>query len=138
MIHTVKGFGIVNRAEIDAFLELSCFFDDPADVGNLISGSPAFSKTSLNIRKFTVHVLLKPDLVNSFMIIRQTLMLSKLLNITEVNLFTGSDDTFGKLVLSISSFAINTKQIVLVFVCSRFLDLISTQEQGQQLQNAYT
>ena len=59
VIHTVKGFGIVNKAEIDAFLELSCFFHDPADVGNLISGSSAFSKTSLNIRKFTVHVLVK-------------------------------------------------------------------------------
>ena len=64
MIHTVKGFGIVNKAEIDVFLELSCFFDDPADVGNLISGSSAFSKTSLNIWKFTGHVLLKPDLEN--------------------------------------------------------------------------
>ena len=62
MIHTVKGFGIVNKAEIDVFRELSCFFDDPADVGNLISGSSAFSNTSLNIRKFTVHILLKPDL----------------------------------------------------------------------------
>ena len=57
--HTVKGFGIVNKAEIDVFLELSCFFDDPTDVGNLISGSSAFSKFSLNIWKFTVHVLLK-------------------------------------------------------------------------------
>ena len=64
MIHTVKGFGIVNKAEIDVFLELSWFFDDPVDVGNLISGSSAFSKTSLNIRKFTVHVLLKPGLEN--------------------------------------------------------------------------
>ena len=63
MIHTVKGFGIVNKAEIYVFLELSCFFDDPADVGNLISGSSALSKTSLNIRKFTVHILLKPGLV---------------------------------------------------------------------------
>ena len=62
--HTVKGFGIVNKAEIDVFLELSCFFHDPAHVGNLISGSPAFSKTSLNIKKFTVHVLLKPGLEN--------------------------------------------------------------------------
>ena len=60
VIHTVKGFGIVNKAEIDVFLELSCFFDDPVDVGNLISGSSAFSKTSLNIRKFMVHILLKP------------------------------------------------------------------------------
>ena len=60
--HTVKGFGIVNKAEIDVFLELSCFYHDPVDVGNLISGSSAFSKTSLNIRKFTVHVLLKPGL----------------------------------------------------------------------------
>ena len=64
VIHTVKGFGIVNKAEIDVVLGLSCFFDDPADVGNLISGSSAFSKTSLNIRKFTVHVLLKPGLEN--------------------------------------------------------------------------
>ena len=59
-----KGFGIVNKAEIDVFLELSCFCDDPADVGNLISGSSAFSKTRLNIWKFTVHVLLKPGLEN--------------------------------------------------------------------------
>ena len=64
VIHTVKGFGIVNQAEIDVFLELSCCFHDPADAGNLISGSSAFSKTSLNIWKFTVHVLLKPDLEN--------------------------------------------------------------------------
>ena len=64
VIHTVKGFGIVNKAIIDVFLELSCFFDDPADIGNLISGSSAFSKTSLNIRKFMVHVLLKPGLEN--------------------------------------------------------------------------
>ena len=63
VIHTVKGFGIVNKAEI-MFLELSCFFHDPADIGNLISGSSAFSKTSLNIRKFTVHILLKPGLDN--------------------------------------------------------------------------
>ena len=62
VIHTVKGFGIVNKAELDVFLELSCFFDDPADVGNLISGSSAFSETSLNIWNFTVHVLLKPGL----------------------------------------------------------------------------
>ena len=64
VIHTVKGFGIVNTAEIDVFPELSCFVDDPADVGNLISGSSAFSKTSLNIGKFMVHVLLKPGLEN--------------------------------------------------------------------------
>ncbi|CAI9180806.1 unnamed protein product [Rangifer tarandus platyrhynchus] len=64
VIHTVRGFGIVNKAEVDVFLELSCFFDDLADVGNLISGSSAFSKTSLNIWKFTVHVLLKPGLEN--------------------------------------------------------------------------
>ena len=62
VIHTVKGFGIVNKEEVDVFLELSCFFNDPADVGSLISGSSAFSKTSLNIWKFTVHVLLKPGL----------------------------------------------------------------------------
>ena len=62
VIHTVKGFGIVNKAEVDVFLELSFFFDDPTDVGNLISGSSAFFKTSLNIWKFTVHVLLKPGL----------------------------------------------------------------------------
>ena len=64
VIHTFKGFGIVNKAEIDIFLKLSCFFDDPADVGNLISGSSAFSKSSLNIWKFMVHVLLKPGLEN--------------------------------------------------------------------------
>ena len=64
VIHTVKGFGMVNKAEIDVALELSCFFDNPVDVGNLISGSSAFSKTSLNIRKFTVHILLKPGLEN--------------------------------------------------------------------------
>ena len=64
VIHTVKGFGIVNKAEIDVFLELSCFFSDPMDVGNLISGSSAFSKTSLNIWKFTVHILLKSGLEN--------------------------------------------------------------------------
>ena len=64
VIHTVKGFGIVNKAEIDVFLELSCFFHDPVDVGNLISDSSAFSKTSLNIREFTVHILLKPGLKN--------------------------------------------------------------------------
>ena len=62
MIHTVKGFAVVNKAEIDVFLELSCFFDDPADVGNLISGSSAFSKTSLNFWKFSVHILLKTGL----------------------------------------------------------------------------
>ena len=64
VIHTVKGFGIINKAEIDVFLELSCFFHDPVDVDNLISGSSAFSKTSMNIWKFTVHVLLKPGLEN--------------------------------------------------------------------------
>ena len=64
VIHIVKGFDIVNKAEIDVFLEFSCFFHDPADVGNLISGSSAFSKTSLDIRKFAVHILLKPGLEN--------------------------------------------------------------------------
>ena len=64
VIHTIKGFGIIKKAEIDVFLELSCFFHDPVDVGNLTSGSSAFSKTSLNIRKFTVHVSLKPGLEN--------------------------------------------------------------------------
>ena len=64
VVHTVKGFGIVNKAEIDVFLELSYFFDDPTNVGNLISGSSAFSKSSLNFWKFTVHVLLKPGLEN--------------------------------------------------------------------------
>ena len=64
VIHTVKGFGIVNKAEVDIFLELSFFFDSPVDVGNLISGSSAFSKSSLNIWKFTVHVLLKSGLEN--------------------------------------------------------------------------
>ena len=61
-IHIVQGFGIVNKAEIDVFLELSCFFNDPVDTGNLISGSSSFSKSSLNIWKFTVHILLKPGL----------------------------------------------------------------------------
>ena len=64
VIYTVKGFSIVNEAEVDVFLELACFFDDPADVGNLIFGSSAFSKSSLNIWKFTVHLLLKPGLEN--------------------------------------------------------------------------
>ena len=64
VIHTVEGFGVVNKAEIDVFLELSCFFDDPVDIGTLISGSSAFSKTSLNIWNFLVHVLLKPGLEN--------------------------------------------------------------------------
>ena len=64
VIHTVKGFGIVSKTEVDVFLELSCFFDDPTDVGNLISGCAPFSKTSLNIWKFTVHILLKPGLEN--------------------------------------------------------------------------
>ena len=64
VIHTVKSFGIVNEAEVDVSLELSCFFNDPTDVGNLISGSSALSKSSLNIWKFMVHVLLKPNLEN--------------------------------------------------------------------------
>ena len=64
VIHIVKGFGIVNKAEVDVFLELSCYFSDPADVGNLIAGSSAFSKTRLNIWKFMVHILLKPGLEN--------------------------------------------------------------------------
>ena len=64
VIHTVKGFGVVNKAEVDVFLELLCFFDDPVDIGNLISGSSAFLKFSLNIWKFMVHVLLKPGLEN--------------------------------------------------------------------------
>ena len=64
VIHTIKSVGVVNEAEIDVFIELSCFFDDPEDVGNLIAGSSAFSKSSLNIWKFMVHILLKPDLEN--------------------------------------------------------------------------
>ena len=64
VIHTVKGFGVVNKAEVDVFLELSCFFYDPTDAGNLVSGSFAFSKSSLNIQNFLVHVLLKPCLEN--------------------------------------------------------------------------
>ena len=66
VIHTVKGFGIVNKAEVGVFLELSCFFNEPLDVGNLTSGSSAFSKSSLNIWKFMVHVVLKPVLENYF------------------------------------------------------------------------
>ena len=64
MIHTVKWFSVVNEAEVDVFLEFTCFFFDPTDVGNLISGSSAFSKSSLNTWKFSVHVLLKPSLEN--------------------------------------------------------------------------
>ena len=64
VIHTVKGFGIVNKAEVDVFLELSCYFADPVNVGNLISGSSAFSKSGLIVWKFMVHVLLKPSLEN--------------------------------------------------------------------------
>jgi len=64
VIHMVKGFGVVNKAEVDVFLELSCLFDDPADIGNLISGSSTFSKSNLNIWKFTGHILLKPGLEN--------------------------------------------------------------------------
>ena len=64
VIHIAKCFGVVNKAEVDVFLEFFCFFDDPADTGNLISGSSAFSKSSLNIRKFSVHVMLKPGLEN--------------------------------------------------------------------------
>ena len=64
VVHTIKGFGVVNKAEIDVFLELSCFFDDSADVGNFISGSSAFLKSRLNISKFMVHILLKPGLEN--------------------------------------------------------------------------
>ena len=64
MFHIVKGFGVAGKAEVDVFLELSCFFDDPTDVGNLISGSSGFSKSSLNIWKFMVHILLKPGLEN--------------------------------------------------------------------------
>ena len=64
VIYTIKGFSIINKAETDIFLELSCFFNDPADVGNLISGSSAFSVSSLNILKFMVHILLKPGLEN--------------------------------------------------------------------------
>ena len=64
VIHRVKGFGVVNKAEVDVFLELSCFFDDPVDVGNLISGSSAFSKSNLNIWKFLIHILLRAGLEN--------------------------------------------------------------------------
>ena len=64
MIHTVRDFGIINKTDVDVFMELSCLFDDPVDAGNLISGSSAFSKSSLNIWKFTIHILLKPGLEN--------------------------------------------------------------------------
>ena len=76
VIHTVKGFGIVNKAEIDVFLELSCFFHDPADVGNLIFGSSAFSKSSLNIWKFMLHILWKPGLENFFFFLNFILFLN--------------------------------------------------------------
>ena len=85
VIHTVKGFDIVKKAEIDVFLELSCFFHDPADVGSLISGSSAFSKTSLNIWKFMVHVLLKPGLeMNKFRGMKQY---SRLLSVPVLQIF---------------------------------------------------
>ena len=84
VIHTVKGFGIVNKAEIDVFLELSCFLHDPVDVGNLISGSSAFSKTSLNIRKFTVYILLKPGLEN---------FSSNMYTLSDINLFIKPRET---------------------------------------------
>ena len=64
VVHTIKGFGMVNKAQVDVFLELSCFFDDPTDLGNLISDSSAFSKSRLNTWKFMVHILLKPGLEN--------------------------------------------------------------------------
>ena len=64
VIHTVRDFGIINKTDVDVFMELSCLFDDPVDAGNLISGSSAFSKSSLNIWKFTIHILLKPGLEN--------------------------------------------------------------------------
>ena len=73
-IHTVKGFGVLNKAEVDVFLELSCFFNDPTDVGNLISGSSAFSESSLNIWKFMVHVLLK----HGFIILSITLLVCEM------------------------------------------------------------
>ena len=73
MIHTIKGFGIVNKAEIDVFLELFCFFDDPAEVYNLISGSSAFSKTSLNIRKFMVHANIEPTKLKSLCTLKKTI-----------------------------------------------------------------
>ena len=76
VIHTVKGFGVVNKTEADVFLELSCFFDDPADVGNLISGSSAFSKSSLNIWKFSVHILLKPHLEKMSITLQATEMMA--------------------------------------------------------------
>ena len=82
MIHTVEGFGVVNKAEIDVFLELFCFFDDTADIGNLICGSSAFSKTSLNIWKFTVQVLLKPGRILRIICI---LIANSLPRIAEVN-----------------------------------------------------
>ena len=83
MIHTVKGFGIVNKAEVDVFLELPCFFDDPTDVGNLISGFSAFSKSSLNMWKFMVHTLLKPDLENYHL--KLNMSENKFLNFTSIS-----------------------------------------------------
>ena len=80
VIHTVKGFGIVNKGEIDVFLELSCFFHDPADVANLISGSSAFSKSSLNIWKFMIHMLLKAGLEN----LRASLVAQRLKRLPEM------------------------------------------------------
>ena len=88
VIHTVKGFGVVNKAEIDVFLELSCFFHDPVDVGNLISGFSAFSKTSLNIWKFTVHILLNPGLENFEHYFTSVKNLGRILKSREITLLT--------------------------------------------------
>ena len=102
VIHTVKAFGIVNKAEIDVFLELSCFFDDPADVGNLISGSSAFCKTSLNIWKFTDHVLLAWRILSITLLAYALLLsalsqtcynLSQLKNQTKLKTFTSLSHT---------------------------------------------
>ena len=102
VIHTVKAFGIVNKAEIDVFLELSCFFDDPADVGNLISGSSAFCKTSLNIWKFTDHVLLAWRILRITLLAYALLLsalsqtcynLSQLKNQTKLKTFTSLSHT---------------------------------------------
>ena len=84
VIHTVKGFGTVKKEEIDVFLELSCFFDDPADVGNLISGSSDFSKTTLNIWKLMVHVLLKPGLENFKHYFTSMFLIASVITITEI------------------------------------------------------
>jgi len=124
VIHTVKGFGIVNKAEIDVFLELSCFFHDPVDVGNLISGSSAFSKTSLNIRKFTVHILLKPGLENFEHYFSCSLLIHKF---KKIQCLDKADINVSNEIMWIEAFANN-----LSFLISVYRSFKDIKQKGQQ------